>query len=1447
MTDVVSSRPVTLRAGRALTPMQRGLWVSQRRHPAAPVQNMALLTHIAGPLDAQRLAQAFATVVAASDVLRTRVEEVDGSPLVLLDAPPQEPEVITLDRSEARAWAERRVATPIDLAIRGYDSAILCHPDGSVSWYLALHHVVTDATSSALVFEATAAAYRGQPVALAPYYGWARSLDQPPDERVAKRRARAQAHWRERPTAPGLGRLYRPVRNPEPEAARLTVPIGPGLATAVGQRLATDYSVLSPDLSWTALLLTATAAYLHQVAGSGTFALGLPVHNRTDADTRALIGPIMEVFPVDVTIELGDTFRTLHKRVSRAVLTTLAQALPGTAPAGDFAAVVNVIPRGAVGPFGPFPTTTSWIHAGAIDAAHLLRVQLTAYQGPMGEEAGDERHLLHELHRDELHLALDLNRAGADADHLDRAPGHFRRLLEAAVADPDAAISGPVLDRQELELVALWESTPDLAPLPISRRQATSRRPTATGGDDDDDGPGLVAQLRAALAGRRGVALRHGHRSWTGEDLWAEVTALSRWLRQRGVGGNAGPGARVGIELPRSAEAVVAILAVLVAGGSFVPLDPRQPEARRLGLTRRARCQLVLSELPTTDARRFPPGEVRLASDADPGLDDEAYLLFTSGSTGEPKGVPITHRGIARYLRFAAANYLTRHPAGPDGRDLVVPLFSALTFDLTMTSLFLPLLAGGELVVIEAEGPTALAALAVDRRLNWCKATPSHLDVLCRLLPADHRLATVVVGGEAFSSGLARRLLAHRSDLAIFNEYGPTEAVVGCMIHHVSPDRLADQHEVPIGRPAPGVTLRIVGPELARVPLGAAGELLIASPGLTTGYLGIEANTAITSEGPFVELDGQRFYRSGDLVRLANPDTAIYLGRIDEQVKVGGIRLEPTEVEDALVAHPAIARAAVRLWSPHPAAPAQRCVRCGLPSTVPGASFDQAGVCRACHDYDRVAPQAEAWFRTPADLAAKQREARRRRTGRHDCLHLLSGGKDSTYALYRLVELGFEPFALTLDNGFISEGAKENIRRSVADLGIDHEFATTEAMNDIFRDSLERHSNVCHGCYKTIYTLATNKAVELGAPLIVTGLSRGQLFETRLIPAQFRSERFDPEAIDRAVIEARKAYHRLDDGPNRLLDTSVFATDDIFEQIEYLDFYRYIDVALVEMLAFLDSQAPWVRPGDTGRSTNCLINAAGIHTHLQEQGYHNYAIPYAWDVRLGHKTRQEAIDELDDQLDLDDVGRLLGVVGYTPNPRKVLTAWLEAENGPTGEPAVVPSPTELRTFLADTLPAHAIPAAFVVVDSLGLTANGKLDTAALPAPERTHRSGSGVTVQAETELEATVVSIWERVLATEPISIDDDFFALGGDSLAALEMIVAVGEATGINLDDEAAFLNTTPRALAAALTLAGTELTLAGTELTGTDLTGTDLTGTDLTGTELTLTGTEAGPGVWC
>ncbi|MEQ8842791.1 MAG: amino acid adenylation domain-containing protein [Acidimicrobiales bacterium] len=1310
----------------SLSPIQRALYASQQRDPRSPMQNMASVVHIDGPVDHDRLAAAFAQVVAAHDVLRTRVIASGAEATsVQLSAEPASTETMDLPRDDVGEWAARRIADVIDVAERVFDSVLLRHEDDSTTWYLALHHCVTDAAASTQIFRETAEAYVGHSPTPDSYYDWVRRLSRP-DERIA----RARSHWSERRLAPRFGHLYARNRPPTASSTRVPVEFDADFRRSLEAHLSGRFRLLTPDLAWTALLLTATAALLHRITGAVEFDIGVPVHNRSAPQARTLVGPLVEVFPVGVEIDADDTFATLHHRVARSLASTLANASPGTAPHGaNIEAIVNVVPAADIQEFAGIPATFGYVHSGAADRTHLLRVQLFRFGAP--------------------ELALDVNQAAADESATERAPAHFLRVLEALVDRPDDRLDEmPVLTADEAATMTRWGD--------------------AAGPDSDP--PLVVARLRDALDGSTRVALVDGERSWTGDDLWRTVTAVAASLRAQGVTS----GTRVAIEMERSADAVIAIYAVLVAGGSYVPIDPAQPDTRRQRLIERAECVLTLRSLPEIDETRFEDPEVTET--------DECYLLYTSGSTGEPKGVPITHRGLADYLAFAIDHYVQRD------EDLVVPLFSALTFDLTVTSLFVATATSGRLVVLRGDGPAVVAAIAADTDFTWCKATPSHLEILDRLLPDEHGLTTLVVGGEAFLAPLANRLRSKLPGVHIFNEYGPTEAVVGCMIYEATGDSHRSSPEVPIGRPAPGVRLRVVDEAFHPVPVGAPGELLISHRGMTTGYLDADPSA-------FMEIDETRWYRSGDLVRMLDDETLVYLRRIDEQLKVGGIRLDPSEIEAALVSHPLIRRAAVRPWSPTHRPANRHCVRCGLADNVPGVSFDDSGTCDRCRDYDAVRDQAESWFRTPDDLIALRDEARRSRRGDYDCIALLSGGKDSTYVLYQLVKMGFDVHALTLDNGFISDEAKENVRRSIDHLGVSHEFATTDAMNAIFRDSLDRFSNVCQGCFKTIYTVATNRAVELGAPLVVTGLSRGQLFETRLTPAQFAESRFDPAAIDEAVLAARKAYHRTDDAVTRLLDTEIFETDDVFEAVSYVDFYRYLDVELSEMLRFLEEEAPWVRPSDTGRSTNCRINAAGIQTHLHEQGYHNYAEPYAWDVRLGHKQRDEALAELDDRDDVAEVAAILADVDYRPRRREVLTAWAELEND-----TAPPTPTELRTHLQSLLPAYAIPDAFVFVPELAMTANGKLDIEKLPAPERSHRSSPGMVLAPASPLERTIVSIWERQLGIEPISVDDDYFALGGDSLGAIEMAMLLTDELDVDVPDSVVFANAVPRRLAEAI-----------------------------------------------
>ena len=705
---------------------------------------------------------------------------------------------------------------------------------------------------------------------------------------------------------------------------------------------------------------------------------------------------------------------------------------------------------------------------------------------------------------------------------------------------------------------------------------------------------------------------------------------------------------------------------------------------------------------------------------------------------------------------------------------------------------------GGSLRVYPAsDGPvdTALRDVVAENRVDFIKLTPSHLSLLRHLVTAGSHLRRLVVGGENLSARLAAEVAAALGDATeIHNEYGPTEAVVGCVVERFDP--ASDPGGwVPIGDCADHVRAAVLNHAGAPVPEGVAGELWIASRGLARGYHGRPALTAARFRAD-PDTAGGRRYRTGDRVRLAAPGKLVCLGRLDRQVKVAGFRVEPAEIEAALRALPDIEQCAVvarRRPAAAPAAePLARCRRCGLASSHPRAGLDDDGVCTICHAYAATREAAQAYFRTLDDLAGIFAEARERAHGAADCIMLLSGGKDSTYALCRLVDMGLSVRAFTLDNGFISEGAKDNIRRVAAHLGVAVDMVTTPAMNAIFRDSLARFSNVCHGCFKTIYTLATNRAQELGVPIIVTGLSRGQMFETRLTEEMFRDGRCSPEQVDAAVLAARKVYHRVDDEVARSLDVSVFRDDRIFEQVQFVDFYRYCDVELADLLGYLKRKVPWVRPEDTGRSTNCLINDIGIYVHKRERGYHNYDLPYSWDVRLGHKTRDEAIDELEDDIDEAHVRRTLAAVGCDAEQMTGAETVQLAAYYVASKPV---SSASLRALLADRLPRQLIPAHLRQVETMPLTERGKVDERALPeiaeqvAVPR-YRAPDG-------PVEDFLAQVFAERLGVERVGADDHFFERGGTSLAAMEAMIRLCREYDIDLPLETLFEHPTLAGLA--------------------------------------------------
>jgi amino acid adenylation domain-containing protein len=1127
---------------------------------------------------------------------------------------------------------------------------------------------------------------------------------------------------------------------------------------------AAPFRALTPEQSRFQLFATLLLAWLHRVSDSDTVAIGTPWHNRHTAAFRDTAGLFIELFPLHVVVADGETFASLGAKVAARTVDVMRHVVPGASAspgARTFGVVLNYI-TARLGDFAGVPVRADWLHSGHGDRDHRVRLQVHDF-----DLAGDPV------------LDFDLDEGAFGELEREWTVRHFLALFDAVAADPTAPIAAVPLTS--------WDEEASFAPRGEMRQTPAS----------------VLSLVRESmLAAPDAIAIRDGERRLTYAQLDSATRSLARELRDAGVGSET----VVGISLDRSAEMVVAMLGVLVAGGAFVPLDPAYPDSRLTFVVGDAGATLVITtadkaervrswgatpviagRLATEEGADQDPGEPSVGQDCRP--DSLAYVLYTSGSTGQPKGVEVTHGSLADYVAWAAGRYAL-------GERLTWPLFTSPAFDLTLSSIFVPLASAGTIVVYPDElGASALVVRRVfeDNQADVVKLTPSHLGLVRDLDLSRSRVRRLIVGGEDFTRAAA---LAVDSALGggaeILNEYGPTEATVACMLHRF--DRATDvRPSVPIGRPADNARIHVLGADGNPVPRGVSGEICIGGPRVARGY---RRRPDLTAQA-FVSdpLGGGRLYRTGDVGRWLPDGTLEFLGRRDAQVKVHGVRVELGEIEAAIAAHPSIVSCVAHVSATARAERDARCQRCGLEGAHPEARLDDEGVCGVCRRFENDRERVARYFGTMDDLRAMLAEAKAEAGGAHDCLMLYSGGKDSTYALSRLVELGAHPLVFLFDNGFISGQAKENARRLAETLGLELVIGETPAMPAIFADSLARFSNVCNGCYKTIYTLAMNLAVSRGIRHIVTGLSRGQIFETRLADL-YRRGIYEPEVVDRVILEARKAYHRMDDAVARALDVRVFDTDAALDRIRFIDFYRYCDASLDEILDHLARRTPWIRPSDTGRSTNCLINQAGIYVHKAERGFHNYAMPYSWDVRLGHKRREAAVAELDDALDPAAIRDMLDRVGYRPRPvapndTRLVAYYTSREEIPA---------LELRRFLERSLPRDVIPAAFVRLDRIPLAASGKADRAALPATETVRPTLAGSFVAPRTEIESLLAGLWSDVLDIHPIGVHDDFFELGGDSMQCIQ-IVAAARARGVAFAPRDLFVHPTIAGLATIVT----------------------------------------------
>ncbi|MFF2175650.1 amino acid adenylation domain-containing protein [Lysinibacillus sp. NPDC058147] len=405
----------------------------------------------------------------------------------------------------------------------------------------------------------------------------------------------------------------------------------------------------------------------------------------------------------------------------------------------------------------------------------------------------------------------------------------------------------------------------------------------------------------------------------TYRELNEKANLLAYYLRDKGIG----PNCLVGVCFNHSIDLVVGILAILKVRGAYVPLDPSYPLERLKFIVKDAKLEIILShsdlsvlikenqaEIIYLDSHEWKQDLRNLGNlPCKAGTEDNAYVIYTSGSTGTPKGVVISNKGLVNYLTWALEAYKTSEGNG-------APVHSPIGFDLTITSLFLPLLAGKTVSLVSNDlGFDSLSeALKKTKNFSLIKITPAHLQMLSQQLPKNELKEVakrIVIGGEALYQEHIKVWQEHAPETILINEYGPTETVVGCCIYEV-PNDYKESSSFPIGRPINNTNIYVLDKLLRLVPSGITGEIYIGGDGVAKGYL----NRPELTQEKFIDnpfLPGERLFKTGDLGRFLLDGNLEYLGRMDTQVKVRGYRIELGEIEAVLNQHPRINKSVVIL------------------------------------------------------------------------------------------------------------------------------------------------------------------------------------------------------------------------------------------------------------------------------------------------------------------------------------------------------------------------------------------------------------------------------------------------------------------------------------------------------------------------------------------------------
>lgn len=876
---------------------QERLWFIEQLEPGKSTYNVASTYRLKGNANIPVYEKSLNEIIRRHEILRMAFIENDGTPAITVTQHIQLKvrvvdirDLTELERKQrVKELIFQEVTQPFDLGKAPLVRPLLIQiKDDEYIGSLVIHHIIFDAFSVKVLLAEITALYEAflnnrpsplmdLPIQYSDYALWHRRLleGEKYDQQIKFwKRQLANLPFLQLPT----DRLRPLVKSSK----------GACVQSEINHRLTHDLREFCRREGVTLFITLLSALYIlyYRYSGQEDFAIGSPISGRNNSEVEQLIGCFINTLVLRGDLSGNPTFTELLARVKKVAFDAYNHQDV------QFEQLVSELQPNRNMGYTPLFQVLLNVKKDQTQVIHISGMSFQYEESETGTAKFDISLEITE-YPDRLKCQFEYDTDVFSSRTIHRLAEYYTNILQYCITSPQMRIAEiPILSKNEKQKL-LFDLNKTQADYPNTK---------------------TIYQLFEAQVEQNpnNIALIFKDQQLSYRELNEKANQLGRLLRAKGVKADS----IVGIMTERSLETVIGIMAVLKAGGAYLPVDPEYPEDRIEYMLTDSGTSILLTQKRLAGRAKFGGEMIFIEEEGiyqgetsnlnvgnNPG--DMIYIIYTSGSTGKPKGVMIEHRGVVNYIWWAVKNYIK----GDSGVSF--PLYTTISFDLTVTSIFAPLISGNRIVIYgEEEHEILIQKILRANEVDIIKLTPAHLKLIKDMDNSRSKVKRFIVGGEQLETSLAKSIHdSFNGHIEIYNEYGPTETVVGCMIYKYDPEK-DDKIAVPIGIPADNVQIYILDKYLKPVPVNVAGEMYISGDGVARGYLNREElNVERFIANPFIE--GRSMYRTGDLARWLPDGIIEFLGRIDNQVKIRGYRIELGEIENRLLQHESIKDAVV--------------------------------------------------------------------------------------------------------------------------------------------------------------------------------------------------------------------------------------------------------------------------------------------------------------------------------------------------------------------------------------------------------------------------------------------------------------------------------------------------------------------------------------------------------